>query len=746
MWLLDVASAALVVAGGVAVNQILNDGRWAWWWLVIALVLAVTAAVITHRAAATPSGAGAPPNPVGTRNQFVGGRASQVVQLRDGTVHQTFQETVRAPGALPPVVGVDGTGLVGLPRRPAPVFVDRQDALMSLRRTLATGEAGVIAQSVVGLGGVGKSELALQYAHQQRGEYRLVWWLLAETREDIEAGLAGLGQALAAPVAPTAAARTPAPEAAAWALAWLAVHDRWLLVFDNAEHPDDLQTYLGRLGSGHVLITSRRATGWPVTGATVLRLPVLSQDAAADLLARTLDEPDAPPADDGEVLHELAAELGGLPLALRQTAAYIAATPGMNGVEYLRRLRSSPRWALAATPTQATGSGPGSANRSGRSDEQVVSATWQVTMDRIGHDHPLAPRVMRLMACFAPDNLPVDVLYRLPGHSSDVADQVQVEQALAALLVYSMIDQAPGRRHLSVHRLVQAVTRAQLSQAERDEDQATAAALLTQALPDTPRTLTSWPAFAELLPHALHLLPPDSPPMSTVLDYLDASGDYRAARDLGRARATALHHRHSPHHPATLDARHDHAHWTGKAGDPTGARDLFAELLPIRERVLGPEHPDTLTSRHNFARWTGASGDPSAARDLFAELLPIRERVQGPHHPGTLSTRHNFARWTGLAGDPVAARDLFADLLPIRERVQGPHHPGTLTTRHTLAHWTGEAGDPVAARDLYADLLPIRERVLGPGHPDTLTTRNNLAYWNRRARFPRRTRRARRPK
>ncbi|MXQ65072.1 tetratricopeptide repeat protein [Actinomadura rayongensis] len=92
----------------------------------------------------------------------------------------------------------------------------------------------------------------------------------------------------------------------------------------------------------------------------------------------------------------------------------------------------------------------------------------------------------------------------------------------------------------------------------------------------------------------------------------------------------------------------------------------------------------------------------------------------------------------------MAARDLFAELLPIFQRVLGPDHPVTLIARQHLARWTGRAGDVVAARDLFAELLPIRERVLGPDHPATLTARRDLAYWNRRARFRRRTRRARR--
>ncbi len=726
----------LVVAVGVAINQVLNNGQWAWWWLGIALVLAVVAAVVTHKAAGARIPARQPPEgSAGTRNVFSGGTASQLVQAQNVTLHQTFGDVLSASGLLPPVTQVDGAGLVGLPRRPAQVFVGRDDALMAVGRTLKHGQAGVITQAVVGLGGVGKSELALHYAHARRGDYDLVWWLLAETSEDIQAGLAGLGRALAAPVSSAAAAQAPAPEAAAWALAWLAAHDRWLLVFDNAEHPDDLQPYLGRLSTGHILITSRRAASWSEIGGTVLRLPVLSDADAAELLTRALTHPGTTPAEDhhdrdgreGRALHELAGELGGLPLALRQAAAYIAATPGMTATEYLRRLRESPRWALAATPTGPAGHS--SANRSARSDEQVVAATWEVTMARIGQDHPVAPRVLRLMACFAPDALPVHVLYRLPDHDSTVTDQTQVEQALAALLTYSMIDQDPGRRHVSVHRLVQAVTQAQLNQADKADDQATATKLLVHALPNNPETITSWPAFAELLPHATHLLAPHSPAMATVLDYLDVSGDYRTGRDLQRARTTALHNIHGPDHPDTLAARHKLAYWTGWAGDPVAARDLNAELLPIRERVQGPDHPDTLTIRNSIAYWTGRAGDPATARDLLAELLPIRERVQGPDHPDTLTTRTNLARWTGWAGDPVTARDLFAELLPIHERVLGPDHPDTLTTRQKLAYWTGWAGDPVTARDLLAELLPIRERVQGPDHPDTLTTRTNLARW-----------------
>ncbi|WP_344266910.1 tetratricopeptide repeat protein [Actinomadura napierensis] len=595
-------------------------------------------------------------------------------------------------------------GAVKLPRLPSPVFVGRDEVLDGLRATVRDGP-GVIAQAVVGLGGIGKSELALQYADRHRGDYDLVWWVLAETADDVQAGLADLCRALCAPIASAAAAQAPAPEAAAWALAWLAAHNRWLVVFDNAEDVNDLEPLLGRLAEGHVLVTSRRAVGWDAIG-TVLRLPVLRHDDAVDLL-ETLTGP-AGSAED------LAEELGGLPLALRQAGAYIAAVPGMTVRTYVDKLRESAHWAVSARPPHGFGRR--------RSDQQVVAAVWSVTMDRVRDEHPLAGQVMRLLACFASDRLPCDVLYGLPG-----TEPVEVGEALAALASYSMIELSADQRYVSVHRLVQAVTRAALTDSDREHDRAVAAELTRKALPDGHKTIGTWPRWADLLPHAREVLDPASGAMDAVLDYLSASGNHRAGLELQRLSAAASERVHGPEHPRTLLARGNLAYATGAAGDAAGARDMYAALLPVRARVLGAEHPSVLVTRGNLARWTGEAGDAVTARDICAELLPVMERVLGAEHPRTLTVRSNLASWTGEAGDVEAARDLYAELLPVSERVLGAEHPDTLTTRANFAYWTGEAGDAAAARDLSLELLSVRERVLGPEHPSTLSARAGVA-------------------
>ncbi|GIH94312.1 ATP-binding protein [Planobispora siamensis] len=670
---------------------------------------------------------------------------------------------------LPAVASVSAAGTIGLPRLPSPVFTGRREQLRLLERAGAgtigqggprqsgarqsgagqSGAAqGVVAQVVVGLGGVGKSELVLHHAHRHREDYRLVWWIDAESPESIQAGLAGLCRALCAATASAAAVQAPAEEAAAWALTWLASCGSWLLVFDNVEDAGHLHPILGRLRAGHVLVTSRRDIGWEELGP-VLRLAPLSRGDAVRLLLRTA----GPAASaDRAAAGELAAELGELPLALKQAGAYIAATPGMDAARYLRLLRTTPQRALAAG--------------SPRRGDEVVARTWAVTEARVERANPLATRLLRLMACYAPDHLPCDVLYGLPD-----ADEAAVAEALGMLASYSMISRSPDGLRVGVHRLVQAVVLADLPEHERAAARETAARLLRDALPPDPQHPGSWAAYAGLLPHARAVLAPDSPGMGAVLDYLRASGGHRTARTLQERRCAVLLGALGPEHPDALTARADLAYFTGESGDAVAARDGFAELVPAYERILGPDHPETLVAgaalarftgeagdartaverytalvpaygrvlgpghpetlrtRANLARFTGTSGDADAARDGFAELVPAYERILGPDHPDTLRARAGLARWTGAAGDPAAARDRYAELVPVHERTLGSEHPDTLRARAELGYWTGVAGDPAAARDHFAALVPVRERVLGPEHPDTLRARANLARW-----------------
>jgi hypothetical protein len=508
----------------------------------------------------------------------------------------------------------------------------------------------------------------------------------------------------------------------------LARRDDWLLIFDNAADPVDIDGLLPPAGGGRVLITSQYPH-WPADQE--LDVPVLDQAAAAQfLLTRT-------GAGSGEeaASAELAGELGALPLALEQAAAYMRAT-GRTITDYLGLFRD---WrAELMARDDAAGY-----------DKRVIT-TWELAFAELARSE-LASGLLRMVACCAPEDIPLRLLLRpTPGVAAtfgpDVApllaplldSPIACDEAVAVLRRYSLIS-APRDGFVSVHRLVQEITLDQLDPNVANDWRRAAAALIEAALPadaadaDDPAT---WSAFAALLRHALMVLPPGSGGMDKVATFLRAFGNDIAALQLQQQIVAACEIDPGADHPRTLAARTNLATLTGEIGDRAAACAQFADLVPALTRVLGAEHPRTLAAQASLAYWTGENGKPAAARDQFAALLPELTRMLGDESLTVLAVRANLARSTGDAGDAAGARDQFAALLPIRQRVSGDRHPATLTTRASLAYWTGMTGDAAAARDQYATLVPIRAEVLGPEHSRTLAARGYLAHWTGEAGDP----------
>ncbi|MGW3350923.1 tetratricopeptide repeat protein [Nonomuraea rubra] len=640
--------------------------------------------------------------------------------VQTGDRSSAIIQASRRPLPLPTSVQSPG-GLVRLPRRPSPIFVGRDQALAMLRTALfdASG-CGLINQAVYGLGGVGKSELALQYADRHRADYRLVWWIEADTASQVKMELAALARALVTPYDSVAAAEASNEEAVSWVCAWLNANTEWLLIFDNVEHFGDIATYLAQFTHGHVVITTRRDIGWERLRVTPVRLSLLVRQASIDLLA---DLTGSNATADRVELAELAEHLGDLPLALTQAGTYIALTPQVTVARYLKLLKSSPIRAYAATPA-------------GWADEPAVAKVWELTHARIQAIDALAGNLLKLLAAFASESLPCSVL----SGPADV-DELTVADALALLASYSMITlvsmpRSDGGREdgVSMHRLVQTVILHRLTEEEAGDLRRTAADLILAALPDEPDEPSTWPVYRNLLPHARTVLPLDSPGLTRVLDYLEATGDITTGLQIQRQVHAHFLRNLGPEHLDTVVSQADLAYWTGLAGDAVTARDKSAALLPVMESHLGAGHPRVLSVRYSLARWTGMAGNPVAARDQYAALLPLMERRLGAETRATLSTNASLAEWTGLAGDAVAARRRYAALSPIMERVRGKEAPSTLDVRARLAHWTGVAGDQEEAREQLAVLTSLRARVLGAEHPDTQATRLELAAWTAAAR------------
>jgi Tetratricopeptide repeat len=607
---------------------------------------------------------------------------------------------------------------VSLPPRPPPL-AGREELLADVDARLSAGDGRwprVVA--LHGLGGAGKTSVAVEYAHRHLTEVGLAWQFPAEDPELLLAEVARLAAQLGA--REVVDARDPVASVHA---VLAAHHQGWLLVFDNAPSQGEVQRFLPPAGRGRVLITSQSAV-WPLGQA--VEVPVLATQVAAAFVANQTGDPDS------QAAAALAKELGGLPLALAQAAAYMQAT-GITVAGYLSLFRERRADLLARGET------PG--------HPADVAATLGLAVSRLETEAPAAAGVLRLLACLAPEPVPLRLLLSGakaadeldPNVAAVVApllgDPVAAGDAVTALRRYSLVTPA-GDGLVLVHRLVQAITLDQTPANMADRWKQAAAALVEAAIPDDPMLPGEWPVYAVLLPHARAVLDLTSDGMSQIAYYLGFSGSYPAARDLWQLIADAHNEddAYGPEHLDILVARHNLARWAGDAGDAAGARDQFAALLPIEKRILGPEHTMTINTRHTLAHYIGAAGDAAGARDQYAVLLPVIERVAGgPGHPSTHATRANLARWTGEAGDAAGARDQYAVLLPTVEQILGAEHPDTLAARAALARWTGNAGDAAGARDQLAALLPIIERVLGTEHPDTLTTRQNLARWTGQA-------------
>ncbi|ONI86978.1 hypothetical protein ALI144C_10060 [Actinosynnema sp. ALI-1.44] len=595
---------------------------------------------------------------------------------------------------------------------------------------------------LTGLGGVGKTQLAARHARKAWGdqELDLAVWINAVTRSAVVAGYAEAAVRAIEGTDQRAARRNPEQVARAL-LAWLGTTRlRWLIVLDDLRDPTDMRGWWPpRTATGQVLVTTRRRDASLVReGWQLVEVDVFTESESVSYLSAKI-----PDQAESEHVRGLADDLGHLPLALAQAAAFIADKPLLDLAAYRSRLADR-RKTLAQVMPAATEV----------PDEyrDTVAATWSLSIEHANGLRPegLARPVLELACLLDPAGIPTKVftfsavcgyLRRLLAQDVD-ADTVA--DALGCLHRLSLItlDKNDRVRRVRVHALVQRATRDTLAP-ERLPFLARAAA---DAL------LEIWPEIETDTPLAHALRANTDVLYSHASAHLWASGGhpvlFRAVRSLGEAgllaaaidyavrlRDDARQHL-AADHPDAMETRQSVAYWRGEAGDAAGAVSELKTLLVDHQRVLGPDHPATLTTRHNLARWRGETGDTAVAVAEFETLLVDRRRVLGPDHPHTLTTRYNLARWRAETGDVAGAVAELSKLLADRRRVLGPDHPHTLATRHNLARWRAESGERNEAVRELEDLLADHLRVLGPNHPETLTNRHNLALWREMAGAP----------
>ncbi|MCL8013881.1 tetratricopeptide repeat protein [Streptomyces sp. AS02] len=551
----------------------------------------------------------------------------------DGAVAYYVEKSLTLPAdALEPPPQAP-PGMVNLPGRTG-LFVGRQRELARLDEAFGNPEGSVVVHAVHGLGGIGKSTLAANWAARWTASYNPVWWITAETPGELESGLAGLAVALQ----PTLRDVLSQEALAERAVQWLAAHQGWLLVLDNVSDPADVRPLLARMTGGRFLITSRRASGWHGI-ARPLSLDVLEPSEAVELFERIHG-------GSAEGIEELCGELGFLPLAVEQAAAYCAEA---------RITPRAYRELLARYPERVFANAA-----EGGDGARTIARVWQVTMDRLA-DTPVAEDILRVVAWWAPDGIP-------RAGVADLGEEPEVTEALRRLAAHSMITLHEDGT-FSVHRLVQAVSR--VGEVADDAREMAAGVLndLAEEIPDT-----TWLTHAEALAeHARG----ETPGQFEILLSISVGNWYVA--HLSYARAAELHETAMAfaerilgrRHEVTLIACQALAQRCEEMGDRDRAMRLQTDGLDMTEAVFGRDAPQTFEARTSLAELKLQLGDLDGGLSLAEENARRAAHVLGEDAEETHGAQAALA--TGW--------HLMAKSDPARHAVRASTEIGRLLTR-----------------------------------------------------------------
>jgi tetratricopeptide (TPR) repeat protein/transposase-like protein/transcriptional regulator with XRE-family HTH domain len=637
---------------------------------------------------------------------------------------------------------LEETSLWTVPYARNPHFTGRDDLLQQLGQLFSAERAGQPksiqqaalsqTQAITGLGGIGKTQIAIEYAYRARiqGRYHHTIWISAASEETILTSFVELARL----VMPTLVEQegTNQRTIVATLLRWLEKCEQpWLLIFDNADDLSLVQPYLPRWGNGCILLTTRaHAVG---AFASSLEVDSMGVMEATHLLLRRAHRFSANSPEELDEAIMLVNALAQFPLAIDQAGAYIEET-GCTLSAYLQLYQRYRHALLARRGKQATGY-----------PESVVT-TWSLSFAQVERTNPAAAELLQLCAFLAPDHIPEELLtegapYWPLALREAVANLFSFNQMLETLLAFSLVKRLSEDRMLSLHRLVQIV------QLERMEAEAylTWAQRIVRAMhglfPQDTQDVANWPRCqryleqveaCDVLIQRHHLLLPEA------ADLLDRAGTYvrehmwyTQAEPIYRRALAIREQQLGPDHPDTATILHNLAILQRDTGNVVEAEQLYQRALAIREQHLGPDHPYTANALSNVANLYLAQKRYREAEPLYRRALAIREHHFGPPQPDSDDHLHTLANFYVTQGRYREAEPLYQRILAIREQRLGPLHYRTANILNNLAVLYLSQVRFGEAEPLYRRVLTIREQQFGPTHPHTATSLYNLARLQR---------------
>ncbi|MEW5871000.1 MAG: tetratricopeptide repeat protein [Chloroflexota bacterium] len=650
---------------------------------------------------------------VGSISHTSGGQVN--IAGRDVNVYPISPLPAYQPPPLPPSDSLpDPAALPPASRLPFPrnaAFTGRLPDLQSLARRLFYAQAGPLAitQSLSGMGGIGKTQLAVELAYRYGQFTHGVHWLNAA--QDLDAEIAACGLAMQLQPWPD-----EQPKQVALTLQRWQAQPQRLVILDNLDDPALLQAWLPQLGNTRILVTTRLASLPRTLQIDLHRLDCLKRPESLALLRKLAPRLERLP--DPE-LEPLAERLCDLPLALHIAGTYLDKRPGLTPAAYLGEIEQAgglvqhqylPESLRERTPTQ---------------HELDLYATFRVSWNYLDANDPLDQAARRLFlaaGCCAPNTpIPVEIFSALP-------DAGEPDLPLARLAGLGLLNAEPPL----IHPLL-----AEFAGALDQQGETSALPALADALVDLSyeANASGFPArFTPLRPHIARVadlavkqgLEKAAALLGNLGFHLQAVADYQAARPYYEQALAIRRQALGEAHPNTATSLNNLGSLLQDLGELQAARPYLEQALAITRQALGEAHPDTASSLNNLGLLLQALGELQAARSYLEQALAITRQALGEAHPDTATSLNNLGSLLQDLGELQAARTYYEQALAIYRQALGEAHPDTAQSLNNLGLLLQDLGELQAARPYLEQALAIRRQALGEAHPDTASSLNNL--------------------
>lgn len=619
--------------------------------------------------------------------------------------------------------GAEHQHLLSLPFPRNKFFTGRDDILEQLHTKFDNGER---VQALSGMGGIGKTQAALEYAYRYRGNYHVVLWANGSSRETLVADFVAIAGLLNLPQKKA----QDQNEAVAAVKRWFVDNSAWLLILDNADEIKTAEEFIPSYEFGHVLLTTRaHAIGAVGEGSTIekmtpregaffllRRLKKIKKDEELESAATELRAP-------AEALSLL---VDGLPLALDQAAAFIEEKPSTLD-EYQSLYQSERRKLLERRGKLAK-------------DHPSVAVTFSLAFKKVEEANRAAADLLRVSAFLEADSIPEEIFsegaIQLGDALASIAESpLCLSDAIEEATRFSLLRRNPEARTLSLHRLVQAVLRDEMGDTVKPIWAERVIRALYKAFPDV--EYSNWPSCKRLILHAQMLaslidehgfeFPEAAWTMHQAGKYLKDRAQYDEAEPLLR-RALAIREKAlGAEHPDVAQSLRHLASLYKYLGKYGNSELLFQRALTIHEKVFGEEHPRVANSLNDIAVLYRAQCKYGEAEPLFKRALTIRKKVFGAEHADVAQSLHNLATLYVYQEKYSEAEPLYQRALAIREKALGAEHPWVANSLHRIAMLYRAQGKCSEAESLFRRALIIREKTFGNQHPRVAQSLHNLA-------------------